>query len=103
GATIAALKPMLPEVASISDLIDVSEDATPEHYVAAIRAAAADKDVDGLLAIHSPKAGVDAMAVAAAVAGLLSTTYKPLLSCWMGDASMTQSRVLLNDAGIASF
>jgi len=103
GTTIAALKPMLPEVASISDLIDVSEDATPEHYVAAIRAAAADKDIDGLLAIHSPKAGVEAMAVATAVAGLLPTTYKPLLSCWMGDASMTQARVLLNDAGIASF
>ena len=103
GTTIAALKPMLPEVASISDLIDLSEDATPEHYAAAIRAAAADKDVDGLLAIHSPKAGVDAVAVAKAVAGLLSTTYKPLLSCWMGDASMGDARVLLNDAGIATF
>jgi len=101
--TIAGLKPLLPDVASVSDLIDVSEDATPEHYVAAIRAAAADKDVDGILAIHSPKAGVDPMAVAKAVAGLLSTTYKPLLSCWMGDASMAGARVLLNDAGIASF
>jgi len=101
--TIAGLKPLLPDVASVSDLIDVSEDATPEHYVAAIRAAAADKDVDGLLAIHSPKAGVDPVAVAKAVAGLLSTTYKPLLSCWMGDASMAGARVLLNDAGIASF
>ena len=101
--TIAGLKPLLPDVASVSDLIDVSEDATPEHYVAAIRAAAADKDVDGLLAIHSPKAGVDPVAVAKAVAGLLSTTYKPLLSCWMGDASVAGARVLLNDAGIASF
>jgi acetyltransferase len=101
--SIAGLKPLLPDVASISDLIDVSEDATPEHYVAAIKAAAADKDVDGILAIHSPKAGVDPIAVAKSVAGMLSTTYKPLLSCWMGDATVSEARVLLNDAGIASF
>ena len=101
--SIASLQPLLPDVASICDLIDVSEDATPEHYVAAIRVAAADKDIDGILAIHSPKVGVDSIAVARAVAALLPSTYKPLLSCWMGDATMGEARVLLNDAGIASF
>ena len=103
AASIAALRPLLPEAASICDLIDLSEDAAPEHYIAAIRTAAADKDVDGILAIHSPKAGVDPIAVARAVAALLPAMYKPLLSCWMGDASMGEARVLLNDAGIASF
>jgi acetyltransferase len=103
AASVAALKPLLPDVASVSDLIDISEDATPEHYAAAIRAAAADKSVDGILAIHSPKSGVDPLAVASAVSALLPTTYKPLLSCWMGDATMNQARVQLNDAGIASF
>ena len=103
AASIASLKPLLPDVASISDLIDLSEDATPEHYVSAIRVAAADKDIDGILAIHSPKVGVDSIAVAKAVAALLPTTWKPLLSCWMGDATMGEARVLLNDAGIASF
>jgi len=39
AASVAALKPLLPDVASVSDLIDISEDATPEHYAAAIRAA----------------------------------------------------------------
>ena len=101
--SVASLKPLLADVASISDLIDVSEDATPEQYAAAIRAAAADKDIDGILAIHSPKVGIDPVAVAKAVAGQLSTTWKPLLSCWMGDATMGPARVLLNDAGIATF
>ena len=101
--SIAALRPQLADAASISDLIDLSEDASPEHYAAAIRSAAVDKGVDGVLAIHSPKAGVDANAVARAVAALLPTTYKPLLSCWMGDATMSEARVLLNDAGVASF
>ena len=102
-ATIAALQPQLPRAASISDLVDVSEDATPEHYAAAIRAANADAGVDGVLAIHSPKAGVAPEAVARAVAGVRAAVHKPLLSCWMGDATMGASRVLLNAADIASF
>ncbi len=101
--SIADLKPLLPDVASVSDLVDISEDATPEHYAAAIRVAAADTDIDGILAIHSPKAGTDAVAVAKAVAAMLPTTYKPLLSCWMGDATVGPARVALNDAGIATF
>jgi acetyltransferase len=101
--TMGTLGPQLPETASISDLVDVSEDATPEHYAAAIRAANADAGVDGVLAIHSPKAGVAPEAVAAAVAALRPAVHKPLLSCWMGDASMGASRTLLNDANIASF
>jgi acetyltransferase len=103
ASSVAALGPLLPAGAAVSDLVDLSEDATPEHYAAAIRAAAADQDVDGILAIHSPKAGVDPLAVARAVAALLPATYKPLLACWMGDATVGEARVLLNDAGIASF
>ncbi len=103
AASIAELKPQLLETASISDLIDLSEDATPAHYAAAIRAANADADIDGVLAIHSPKAGVEPEAVAQAVAQMRAQTHKPLLSCWMGDSAMGSARVLLNDAGIASF
>src|SRR6202012_3187682 len=43
------------------------------------------------------------IAVPKPVAALLPPTSKPLLSCWMGDATMGEARVLLNDAGIASF
>ena len=98
-----ALRPLLPPTASVTDLVDLSEDATPEHYAAAIRAANADAQVDGVLAIHSPKAGVEPDAVARAVAAVLPQVWKPLLSCWMGDATVAAARGLLNDAGIASF
>jgi acetyltransferase len=98
-----ALKPLLPEGAALRALIDMSEDATPEHYAAAIRSAAVDDGIDGILAIHSPKVGVDPLAVARTVAAMLPGMYKPLLSCWMGDATVGEARALLNDAGIASF
>ena len=98
-----ALKPLLPELASLSDLIDLSEDAGPEHYKAAVEAAAKDSAIDGVLAIYSPKAGADASNVARALAEVKRTMGKPLLSCWMGDASVGEARSILNEASIPSF
>jgi acetyltransferase len=101
--SVAALRPLLPEAASLADLVDLSEDATPDHYAAATRTALADRGIDGVLVIHSPKADVDPLEVARAVAALRPSTAKPLLSCWLGDASVFQARRLLNDADIATF
>jgi len=101
--SVRALQPLLPELASLSDLIDLSEDAGPEHYKAAIAAAGKDKQVDGLLVIYSPKAGADASQVARAVADIRGSIGKPLLSCWMGDASVGEARSILNEASIPAF
>ena len=101
--SVAALAPRLPELASLRDLIDVSEEAGPEHYRAAIEAADADAQIDGVLAIHAPKSDIDAAAVATAVAEGKRRLRKPLLACWMGDASVGTARQLLGDAQIPSF
>jgi acetyltransferase len=99
----ATLKPLLPELASLSDLIDLSEDATAEHYRAAIDAANHDATIDGVLVIFSPKSGVDSTSVAKALADIKRSMGKPLLSCWMGDASVVEARNLLNEAAIPTF
>jgi acetyltransferase len=101
--SINALKPQLPTLASLTDLIDLSEDAGPEHFRAAIAAAEKDRQIDGMLAIYSPKAGGDAAAIATALAEVKRTIGKPLLSCWMGDASVGAARSILKDAAIPSF
>ncbi|MBI5259387.1 MAG: bifunctional acetate--CoA ligase family protein/GNAT family N-acetyltransferase [Burkholderiales bacterium] len=101
--TVATLQPLLPPLASLSDLIDLSEAADATHYRAAIEAAGRDTQVDGVLAIHSPKPGGDAMAVAEALAELKRGFGKPLLACWMGDASVAGARQRLNEAAIPSF
>ena len=101
--SINALKPLLPSLASLTDLIDLSEDAGPEHFRAAIAAAEKDRQIDGMLAIYSPKAGGDAAAIATALADVKRTIGKPLLSCWMGDASVGAARSILKDAAIPSF
>ncbi|MDT9002298.1 bifunctional acetate--CoA ligase family protein/GNAT family N-acetyltransferase [Paucibacter sp. APW11] len=100
----AALQPLLPAQASLSDLIDLSEEATPAQYRAAIEAAGRDAQIDGVLAIHSPKPGGDAAAVSRALAEIKSGLAKPLLCCWMGDSPELQAaRGLLNEAQIPSF
>jgi acetyltransferase len=104
SATSAAeLKPLLPALASLSDLIDLSEDATAAHYKAAIDAANHDAGIDGVLVIFSPKADIDSTEVARSLAEIKRSMGKPLLSCWMGDASVVPARVLLNEAAIPTF
>lgn len=101
--TMAALRPQLPALASLSDLVDLSEEASAEHYLAAINAAGQDRSVDGVLVVHSPKAGVDATDVARVMAEAKARMNKPLLCCWMGDASVGEAREVLGKAAIPSF
>ncbi len=103
AASAAALAPRLSELASLRDLIDVSEDADAEAYRAAIAAANADQQIDGVLAIHAPKSEVDAAAVAEAVVQSQRHMHKPLLACWMGDAAQGASRQVLGAAQIPNF
>ncbi len=101
--SIGALRPRVPVSASLSDLIDLSEDASPEHYEAAVDAAGRDSQIDGVLAIYSPKARGDVESVARALVEIKRSMGKPLLTCMMGDAAVVASRVILNDAMIPTF
>ncbi len=103
----ARLAPQLPALATLHHLIDLSEEATPAHYRAAIATALAEREVDGVLALLSPKPGMDAAAVAQAVADARkdagTDADKPLLSCWMGDTSVAPAREALRAAQIPTF
>lgn len=101
--TAAELKTKLPPLASLTDLIDLSEEATAAHYRAAIDAAGRDRAVDGVLVVHSPKAGIDAADIATVMAESKARLGKPLLCCWMGDASVGAAREVLAKAAIPSF
>ena len=104
SATSAAeLRTQLPPLASLSDLIDLSEEANAEHYRCAIDAAGHDPQIDGILVVHSPKAGVDAAGIARAIGDINGHLSKPLLCCWMGDASVGEAREVLFQANIPSF
>ena len=101
--SVATLKPALPPAASLADLIDLSEDAGAEHFRLALATAGSDAQIDGVLAIYSPKPGADARALANVLAALRTSFGKPLLACWMGDASVGAARSVLSEAAIPNF
>jgi len=103
AGAVEKLAPQLPPLASLTGLIDISQEAGPEHYRLALLAAFAEREIDGVLALFSPKHGIDASAVAQAVADAKRQAGKPLLTCWMGDASVTPARDILADAQIPNF
>ena len=98
-----ALQPQLPPLASLCDLMDVSEEAGPQHYQAAIDAAGKARQIDGVLAIFSPKIGMDSATIANALAESNKHLGKPLLTCLMGDSSVGEARHILNEAAIPTF
>lgn len=101
--SVKSLTPLLTTQASLADLIDLSEEATAAHYKLAIETAGNDRQIDGVLAIYSPKEDVNASDVAQALAEIKRNMGKPLLSCWMGDASVVAGRGILSEATIPTF
>lgn len=97
------LRPTLSPLASLENLIDLSEEATAEQYCNAIEIANSDKNVDGILAIYSPKPGINSLTIANAIADIKKQVNKPLLSCWIGDSSVVESRLNLSNANIPTF
>ena len=102
-ASRAHLAPELADSALLQSLIDLGEDALPAHYAAALKACGQDSATDGILAIYSPKPDTDPLAMARSISEVFRLSGKPVLACWMGDASVREARALLNNAGIPSF
>lgn len=72
------------------------------HYRQCIEALMSTPDFDAVLAIFVPDSRNDANLIALAVTEC-SPFKKPLLTCWMGDASVGDARETLAQAGIPSF
>ncbi len=97
------LQPRLSPLASLCDLIDIAEDATAQHYMAAIEAAGKARQTDGVLAIYSPKVGIDSATIAQALVQSNKQLGKPMLTCLMGDATVGEARRILSEAAIPTF
>lgn len=102
-ATIATLNKVLPAPWSHGNPIDVLGDANAGRYGAAIEAANADPNVDGLLVILTPQAMTDAAATAKELQRLSAQISKPILASWMGAESTAEGQAILNAANIPTF
>jgi acetyltransferase len=102
-ATVEALHRALPPNWSHGNPIDLIGDADSARYKAAVSACLADAGVDGILVILTPQAMTEAEATARAVVDAAAGASKPLIACWMGQASTAQGRRVLHEASIPVF
>jgi acetyltransferase len=104
AATAATLVPLHGEPSrAAGGVIDLGEDASGAQYRAALQACLDHRAADGVLLIHSPKAGGDPLAIAQAVGDVFKPTGKPVLGCWMGDASVRPAREFLTGLAMPCF
>jgi len=103
-ATLKALDKVLSANWSHGNPIDILGDAGPKAYTAAVKAAVADPNYDGVLVMLTPQAMTEATEAAQAVIDARPARgKKPILACWMGETSVAEGRKLLSGAGIPDF
>jgi acetyltransferase len=103
--TIAALDAVLPATWSRANPVDIIGDASPERYVSAVSAVAADEGVDAILAMNCPTALSSSLGAAHAVAGLAERGLiagKPTIACWLGKETAEAARAVLRGSGVVA-
>ena len=101
--TIERLQDALPSHWSHGNPVDLIGDAGPERYRAALAACLDDPDVDGIVAILTPQAMTDAEVAAGAVIDVTRGARKPVIACWMGEASVVEARAEMRRAGLPEY
>jgi acetyltransferase len=91
-ATIEYLNQHLPPNWPHGNPVDIIGDAQADRYQHAVKACLEDDNVDGVLAILTPQAMTKPLESAQAMIELSNTYSKPLLTCWMGDVQVRESR-----------
>jgi acetyltransferase len=97
------LNEFLPRHWSHNNPIDILGDADSERYAKAIEIASSDPDSDGLLVILAPQGMTDPAAIAERLKPYAKSSGKPVLTSWMGGASIASGVSILNAAGIPTF
>lgn len=101
--TIRHLQETLPPNANVFNPIDVIGDATPDRYAVAIKAALADPNVDGLIILFTPQAVSEPLTTANLIIDLVKGSDKPVVTSFMGGASIEKAVQALNAARIPNY
>jgi acetyltransferase len=102
-ATMEKLNLTLPPNWSHGNPVDIIGDAQADRYQSAVSACLEDPNVDGVLAILTPQAMTKPLEAAHAVIALSAQHNKPLLTCWMGESQVAESRIAFNQAKKPNF
>ncbi|MHA1221414.1 MAG: bifunctional acetate--CoA ligase family protein/GNAT family N-acetyltransferase, partial [Candidatus Heimdallarchaeota archaeon] len=101
--TISTLDPILPSCWSKSNPLDILGDADAERYSKTITAAVKDTGVDAVLVIYTPQGGSKPLDIAKAIITHAKKTKKPILTAFMGEQQVAQSRQLFYENNIPAY
>ena len=103
-ATIQALKSILPYYCSLTNPIDLLEEATPERYQKVIQTCIDDSASSSLLVIYAPTGLTSPSSLANLIVESVKQTRKNVLVCLMGEDSQCQeARRTLHRNGVPAF
>ncbi|RAK51059.1 bifunctional acetate--CoA ligase family protein/GNAT family N-acetyltransferase [Phenylobacterium deserti] len=101
-ATIEAVSRAVSPNWSHRNPADILGDAPAAAYQAALQTLLADPNADAVLVMNCPTAVTDSTSAAKAVisAAAMPGRRKPVLTCWLGDAQVSEGRRLFAGAGL---
>jgi acetyl coenzyme A synthetase (ADP forming)-like protein len=101
--TVETLRQGLPAAANVFNPIDVIGDALADRYAHALKAALADKNVDGVIVILTPQVYTEIEETAEIVGQIAATQEKPVLGCFMGQQKVGPGIKVLNRHSIPNY
>jgi acetyl coenzyme A synthetase (ADP forming)-like protein len=102
--TVATLRPLFSEDASLHNPVDMIASATPANYRAALDALLSDPGIDAALAVFVPPMGVRQEDIAEAIVkACAGHPDKTVLSVLMGRDGLPQGRAELGEVGIPAY
>ncbi|WP_027868171.1 bifunctional acetate--CoA ligase family protein/GNAT family N-acetyltransferase [Massilia alkalitolerans] len=85
------------------NVVNLQGGAAPELYRETLEILLADPQVDALLLIQSPTATVLSRDVVEAIAPLVRSASKTLLSCWLGGGAVSEARAIASGARLPAY
>ncbi|WP_313032899.1 bifunctional acetate--CoA ligase family protein/GNAT family N-acetyltransferase [Massilia alkalitolerans] len=85
------------------NVVNLQGGAAPELYRETLELLLADPQVDALLLIQSPTATLASRDVAEAIAPLVRSASKTLLSCWLGGGAVSEARAIASGARLPAY
>jgi acetyltransferase len=102
-STIQELEQYLPDAASAANPVDVLGDAKADRYQFALEVVAKDPNVDGILVVLTPQAMTEICDTAKAVGEISQQTDKPIMACFMGEATVEEGIQLLREYNVPNY
>lgn len=102
-ATMEKLNSHMPPGWSRGNPVDILGDAEPDRFRHALKAVLEGPNVDGVLVMLTPQAMTNPTGVAQSLIELEKTADKPVVTCWLGEEQVAESRRMFAEAGIPNF